>query len=227
LAERIGLISDSPGLDYSDTIGWRNALRVLGIFPATVVTLLSPFMRSRLKPREPGTWLFPCCGRRSKHAQPKAKDADTTFFHFEYFKDITFALLFLGAFTMTMTYMNPWLFISSFAGAEGYDASQGALLTGLLNGASAFGRAGLGLMSDYTGALNALLLCVSVTCISCWTLWPASSIVANPQSYGVMICFALLYGFAGGGFVSLVPTTVASIYGVNGIATRLGVFFLW
>lgn len=205
-----------------DTIGWRWALRVLGILPATVVTLLSPFMRSRLKPRQPGEF-FPWQGRKLQGA--KAQDSDKTFFHYEYFKDPVFSLIFFGAFIWTISYINPWMFISPFAAAEGYSASQGALLVGILNGASAFGRAGLGLLSDFTGALNALLICISITIMSTWALWPVSSILPNPQSYSLMIVFCVLYGCAGGGFVSLIPTTVASLYGVNGIATRLGVLF--
>lgn len=139
-----------------DTIGWRWALRVLGLFPGVVVTAFSPIMRSRLKPRVPGTAWFSCfaCFGRSKRKEEKKKDADSKVLHLEFFKDVTFSLLFTGAFIWTLAMMNVWLYISPFAASEGYNASQGALLVGILNGASAFGRVFLGLTADFFGPLS-------------------------------------------------------------------------
>lgn len=61
--------------------------------------------------------------------------------------------------------------------------------------------------------------------MSTWILWPISWALPNPSSFPVMVVFGVLYGAFGGGFVSLVPTSLASIYGVAGLATRLGMFF--
>ncbi|KAJ3336678.1 hypothetical protein HDU93_002370 [Gonapodya sp. JEL0774] len=112
-----------------------------------------------------------------------------------------------------------WRMFSDYASSLGYSASLGALAVGILNGASAGGRILMGIASDMIGPLNAMVVTLTGATISVFVVWSFSS------NYGALIAFCLLYGFCAGGFISLTPVAITSVYGVDGIATRMGMYY--
>lgn len=84
---------------------------------------------------------------------------------------------------------------------------------------SIFGRIIPGALADKFGAFNLQFIMSFLTGILCLALGlPASSNAAY-------IVFAILYGFASGGFVSLAPAQIARISNVQEIGVRTGVLF--
>jgi predicted MFS family arabinose efflux permease len=96
---------------------------------------------------------------------------------------------------------------------------QGAILIGLINGSSGFGRIMLGLNSDIFGQLNTLWVCLSLAASSILLIWPLST------NFGGLIFFSLMYGFFAGGFISLLPTCIVQLFGTKDIGTITGMVY--
>ena len=84
---------------------------------------------------------------------------------------------------------------------------------------SIFGRIIPGALADKLGPFNLQFIMSFFTGILCLALGlPAASNAA-------FIVFAILYGFASGGFVSLAPAQIARISNVQEIGVRTGILF--
>ncbi|KAK9708761.1 hypothetical protein K7432_009443 [Basidiobolus ranarum] len=146
-------------------------------------------------------------------------------------EDVTFAgylkvikdtrLLFLSSIAMVtfFGFFVPFNLIPTYAADIGLTPDQGALVAGVLNGFSAFGRLGLGILSDYIGAMNTIFLSPFVGGLSILLIWSFSS------NFGILIFFSVVYGVMGGGLISLLPIVTTSIFGLDQTATRIGIVF--
>ncbi|KAJ1332849.1 hypothetical protein BSLG_008476 [Batrachochytrium salamandrivorans] len=93
---------------------------------------------------------------------------------------------------------------------HGLTREQGALLVGILNGASGVGRIVLGFVADYIGATNAITMCVTVATLLVFGLWPVAT------TFSTILAFVLLFGFFVGGSAALMRTVVAHLFGSKG-----------
>ena len=96
--------------------------------------------------------------------------------------------------------------------------ASAALASGLLatfNLASAVGRVGFGMLGDLIGPISSLVLALTVNALSMLAIWPASSSVAP------LVVFIVVNGFGAGGFFSLIPSVVGSVYGNTRTANAL------
>jgi MFS family permease len=132
------------------------------------------------------------------------------------FQDPLFALLFVSTSLATFTLFVPPFFLPLYATSIGLNKRTGAILVASYNFCSALGRLGLGYASDIFGPLNTLLFTLSLSAISVLAIWPVSTSLAP---LGV---FVVLNGMAGGGFFSLAPTVVGSVFGAHRVPIVLG-----
>jgi MFS family permease len=134
-------------------------------------------------------------------------------------KDARFIRLFMTAVFASFGYFIPFFFIPVYAKYYGMSTSQGALIVGLTNGASAIGRIFLGIFADRFGHVNLLWTCLTMAPISVLTIWPFA------QHFPSLALFGIAYGFFIGGFISLFPTAIQKLFGQNNIATITGMVY--
>lgn len=131
----------------------------------------------------------------------------------------------------------PPFFLPSYATTIGLSSSQGAGLVAGYNVASLVGRLGFGASSDRLGPLNVLILTLIVNAISFLAIWPVSKTVVPLVFFVVLngaanvrLCAHLtskhvadfrfsLLAYLQGGFFTVMPTVVGSLFGT----ARLGV----
>ncbi|KAK9765400.1 hypothetical protein K7432_006313 [Basidiobolus ranarum] len=167
-----------------DVVGFRWTLRIIGICAFVILSIASTLLKTRLK------------------SPPRGALIDLSLFKQRYFQ-----LLFSGAFILSIGYMIPFFHVSNYAVFNGMSASQGALITGFINGASAVGRVVLGLVADKLGRINAIALCVLLDSIIILVFWPFAS------TFSSVFAFSILYGFFGGGYISMLPVVSAELFG--------------
>ncbi|KAK4048906.1 hypothetical protein OIV83_004462 [Microbotryomycetes sp. JL201] len=186
------------------------ALRILGL---TFLTLNLPaaWMLKSRTPRVPWT-------RKQDKDKKTADDDDQAtaaqFVDWRLFKDIRFSLFFIAAAIVVFPLFVPAFFIPVFARSSlGLSSGAAAAVLAGFNVASAVGRIAFGIGADvYLGSVNALFICLAGFAVSTLLIWPfATSIVP-------LALFAVLSGLTAGGFFSLIPGVLATLFGTKTLA---------
>ncbi|KAF9214157.1 hypothetical protein BGZ59_004214 [Podila verticillata] len=107
----------------------------------------------------------------------------------------------------------------AFAVFHGETATTGALMIGILNGASLLGRLSLGFVTDRVGRINMLFICALISGLSILCIWSVATTVP------VLTVFAVVYGFTCGGYFSVIPSVIADIYGLDRLTTVTGLLY--
>ncbi|KAJ3221679.1 hypothetical protein HK099_003235 [Clydaea vesicula] len=96
---------------------------------------------------------------------------------------------------------------------------DGALAVAIYNASSSIGRIFMGLIADLgPGYAWSYLSCFSLHGLSILLIFiPASQ-------YSVLILFSVIGGFLSGGIISLVPTVIAQLFGMNSLASIVALF---
>lgn len=109
-------------------------------------------------------------------------------FDYRLFKSLDFWALSIWAIFSIIGYVTLSFSLPSYAISIGLSKQQGALIGALLNVAQAFGRPGVGFLSDHVGRFRMTAI-ASATCgLTCFVIWIFA------RSYGVLILFAILTG---------------------------------
>ncbi|KAI8910721.1 major facilitator superfamily domain-containing protein [Powellomyces hirtus] len=179
------------------SLGWRWALRITAFMAGLVILFAAAIMRVRYRAPK----------KLAGGASSVVRDP------------LFWRLYGLGLFC-SMGYYVPFFFMPAFAANNGLSASTGALLIGLLNGASAVGRLAMGFSADILGPTNTLVACITISTMSVLAFWPFAT------TFPAMLAFVLLYGLAIGGFISLLPSVIAGFYIKTGhLATITGMIY--
>ncbi|SCV71969.1 BQ2448_4663 [Microbotryum intermedium] len=111
----------------------------------------------------------------------------------------------------------PPFFLPLYASALGMSSLSGSLLLAGFNLASAAGRIGFGLGADrYLGSLNSHILCLFVFGVTTFIIWPLATTLTP------LVIFAIVNGAVNGGFFSLMPGSVASLFGTATFSVTFG-----
>ncbi|KAJ7366821.1 putative monocarboxylate transporter [Mycena albidolilacea] len=133
------------------------------------------------------------------------------------FKNPTFLLLFFGAAIALFPLFVPPFFLPLFASSLGLSSLTGSLLLAGFNLASAAGRIICGLGADrLLGSTNAQILCLFASAITTFIIWPLAT------SLPPLAIFAVVNGFAAGGFFSLMPGVVSGLFGSSRLSSVFG-----
>ncbi|KAF9100269.1 hypothetical protein BGX29_009302 [Mortierella sp. GBA35] len=145
---------------------------------------------------------------------------DKSFFEaLKVFKDPQFLSLSIAELAASIGFLIPLYYMQTYAVFIGLSAEKGALILGLTSGASLAGRVLLGLISDYVPNSSALLFCSWATALAIVVLWTIA------RSFGVLLLSGILFGFFGGGYLSLVPVAVADSFGTLQMASTIGLMY--
>ncbi|KAJ2758686.1 hypothetical protein H4S06_002589 [Coemansia sp. BCRC 34490] len=179
------------------SIGWEWALRITGLLIVAISVCFSPLMKKRI------------------HLARREKIID-----FSALRNINFVVLFISTLLAAGGYFMPYYFMSSYAVVVLKEPSAwSANIAAILNSGSVVGRIATGLLADRIGALNALVITAFISSFAVLVVWLPF------KSLGALIAAALLFGFASGSLVSLVPVVTANMFGIKRLPSIMGLIF--
>ncbi len=134
------------------------------------------------------------------------------------FRSRQFVLLYVSWVLATTALFVPFVFLPVFARDHGAGAVAAAGLLSLIGGVSILGRIVLGPLGDRLGVVPLFKLTVLMMALS-YALWFFAS------SYAWLAMFAVLLGVAYGSRIAAALAVLIEYFGVENLATTLGVFF--
>lgn len=191
-----------PKLLPSVGFGW--AIRICGFIMLVMLVAANALVRSRIQPTPRATKIRDYYGPFTERAFLMLVVA-STFGFFAMFIPINYVIL--------------------QAQTEGISPSIASYLLSILNAGSMPGRVLPGYLGDKLGRFNVMISMCVLSFLSILVLWLPGSLLA-PRSAPVYIIFSILYGFASGAFVGMVPALLVQISpDLSKIGTRQGVLF--
>ncbi|KAK4153976.1 major facilitator superfamily domain-containing protein [Chaetomidium leptoderma] len=172
-------------------VGFAWSCRVLAFIMLGLAIPSNLFIKTRLTPA------------KGRDGRPKVQ---SVWPDFSVFKDARFAFASLGIFFMEWGLFVPLTFIVSFAVDHGQDATESYLLLAYLNAGSVLGRVLPGFLADRFGRFNIIIVTITLCIITTLALWlPAGT------SEGLLIAYAVTFGFASGSNLGLVPVCLGQL----------------
>lgn len=163
-----------------------------------------------------GALLLAACGLLAAAPPISANAAPRPIAHLASSQDFT--ILYISALLASVTIYVPFVYLPDFAQSRGIGDVPAAALVGFIGAASMAGRLSFGPIADRIGILKLYKTSLLVMALS-YAIWP----LAN--SYLILILFTIVMGVAYGGMVSLSPTVVAGLFGVEDLGTVLGALY--
>ncbi|KAF3763283.1 MFS general substrate transporter [Cryphonectria parasitica EP155] len=133
------------------------------------------------------------------------------------FTEPAFALTLAANFLFYWGMFIPYNYILLQARAAGMSENLIDYLIPILNAVSIFGRILPGLAADKFGRFNVMIAITSLSAIMTLAVW-----IPAANSSAAIVVFIALFGFASGGFVSLMPTLIAQLSDIRQIGVRTG-----
>ena len=127
-----------------------------------------------------------------------------------------FGYMYFSGFFITLALFVPFVFLVSYARAQGIDDVAAASLVGIIGGTSIAGRLGFGALGDKISRMRLFQSTYMIIAFS-YLVWLFSS-----HSFTLMTVYAVLLGGGYGGFIVLSPVVAAEIFGLVGLGTILG-----
>ncbi|KAJ5195399.1 major facilitator superfamily domain-containing protein [Penicillium cinerascens] len=186
------------------TIGFGWTLRITAFIILALLIIANLTVRSRIAP-------VPRPVKFSDYTSP--------------FSEIPFVLLMLASCCGFFAMFVPINYIVLEAQQDGIDRDLAGYLLTILNAASLPGRILPGYLGDKLGRFNIMIAMCSLSAVVILALWLPSTLL-SPGSVAVYVIFSMMYGFASGAFVGMVPALLSQISpDVTKIGVRQGVLF--
>ncbi|KAH8805460.1 monocarboxylate permease-like protein [Xylogone sp. PMI_703] len=151
-----------------------------------------------------------------KSRLPPARTPFTVKEYFMPFVEVPFLLLAIGSLLLYLGAFLPFNFTIVQAKEAGMSANLADYLVSIINAASIFGRIFPSHLGDLYGVFNVCIVFTFFSGVISLALWlPATS--SAP-----IIVFAILYGFASGLTLAIIPALVASISDIQKLGFRVG-----
>ncbi|KAJ2614128.1 hypothetical protein H4S08_001863 [Coemansia sp. RSA 1365] len=180
------------------SLGRPWAMRVTGIISMAAVLAVSPWMRVRLVPN------------RSERL-----------IDWSMVKDLRFNMFLIALVFAIAAYFGPFYQIPSYSVLVLHKSENwGSNMDTLMNGLSIVGRLVVGLLADAVGPLNLLILNMALAAVSLLVLWVPFDTVET------LVAVDLLFGFAIGGVVSVIPVVAAEVFGLARLPSIIGLLFI-
>jgi MFS family permease len=133
----------------------------------------------------------------------------------------------LGAALQSAAYYTPVFFFASFARTLGYSQASSANFIAISNAANAVGKIAIGYAADRMGRLNTLFLTTLVSSVAVLALWLPSSLSTSQSSGSALfIVFTVFYGVFASAYVSLFPTSLVELFGVQNFVGVNGALYM-
>ncbi|KAG9000239.1 hypothetical protein FRB93_012779 [Tulasnella sp. JGI-2019a] len=139
------------------------------------------------------------------------------------FKDPIFWSLALCMLFTVYGYLPPFVLLTTFTVEKCPNISSQLSVapTSVMNFASAFGRALMGLLADRIGVSNAFFISLVISALGQLILWNLA------KGYAMIMIFSVVVGASSGNFVSLLAPVVAELFGTKKLATLSGLLILF
>ncbi|CDH58760.1 mfs transporter [Lichtheimia corymbifera JMRC:FSU:9682] len=230
---------------------WLNRRRGLGMGIVTSGSAIGgialPFIMTSLTSKVGGAWtyralgfivlgfnLIACILMKEKYPHKnKVKSADdgeqqppatkrrfTDTFDWTVIKNVNFCMWMLASMISVAGYFIPYFYLPTYTTGQGFSSHDATVIMAILSTSSFVGRVFIGYMSDRIGRLNTHLLCLFVSAISCLLLWMFA------HTYGTIMAFAVMFGFVGSSYYTVLSPLTASILGVEKFPTGLTLMLL-
>ncbi|CZR66738.1 related to monocarboxylate transporter 2 [Phialocephala subalpina] len=164
--------------------GWAVATRALGFILLFLCSTSALLVRKRLPPLN--------------NASAKLD--------FRILRNPTYAVAIAAVFMIECALFIPLTYMSSYATYMGFNDAFGSQLLIAINASSIFGRIIPGFFSDKVGRFNTMICITSIMAISVLGIWLP---VGNTK--GGILAFALIFGFASGSGINLVPVCIGQL----------------
>ena len=198
-------------------IGFRNTLRLTGVLSFVLITGAGWILK----------WHPEIESRNRLEASPGQSRLRPPLANWQVVRSRMFFAQATGAVFQAAAYYTPVYFISTYARTLGYSSTAGANFIALSNGASACGKVLLGYIADRYGRLNVLLLCTLLSAISTLALWLPSTVTTSTNTATAAFAgFVVLYSVTAGAYVSLFPTVLVELFGVQHFASVNGLLYM-
>ena len=174
-------------------LGWRWTLRIIAVTGSIVILVSSMVLKTRL----------PRVSRKTLDIKALVKTS-------------VFIRFYMSGMFGYISYTIPYYFLPMYASQYGMTTTQGALLVGIMNGASAIGRVVMGSLGDRFGQGLMLTVCLFIASFCTFVIWPLST------TFAPLVIFAVAYGISAGATSSLAFSAVSSFFGRSHIASIMG-----
>ena len=172
--------------------GFAWATRVLGFVFLFLLIIANVLIRSRL-PGKP-------ISRRNLLPDPRI------------FKDKRLAVMTAALFLIEWGLFVGLAFVTSFALSAGVRPTLAYQLLSILNAGSFFGRWAPGLLADKIGRVNTMIITSFLCVVTMFALWlPAALASSAHATEGLILAFALLFGFGSGSAITLGPVCAGQL----------------
>lgn len=181
------------------SIGWRWALRVLGLVALCITSV---------------------CSRFAKPHPNYRNNSHSTVIQVSVLKSPLFHLQMLCGLFQSMAYLIPLVYMATYGTTLGFTSNQGATFIAVNNVVNAASKILLGLCADYIGRANMLFLCCTASMITVYGLWLI-------PTKGTFVSFVVLYGIVSGPIISLLPACLSETFGVQVYYSVSGMLYLF
>ncbi|KAJ5382314.1 hypothetical protein N7517_000225 [Penicillium concentricum] len=179
-------------------IGFAWAIRIIALVCALLCSIACLTLRTRLPPKKAVASL-----------------------DFKALKDIKYGSATLAVFFAEFAAFIPITYITSYTLHSGFDEQLSYAILVFLNLGAVFGRFLPGLVADRMGRFNVMI----VNCLMCslftLILWLCGDLV-EPKSLGIVIGYAVLFGFWSGSAISIAPVCISQVCEIQDYGKRVG-----
>lgn len=180
-----------------NSLGWRTTLQILALVNLVGLITCSALITRRL---------------------PTAHHLVIVGNSLEFLQNANFMCLIFGYFIYILGMFVPYTYLVIYAESKGVSRNNAVLILSITGITNAIGRIIIGELADMVGKLNMLKISMICGCIStfCWL---------SCDNFNSIMVYGVVYGFFGGGAVSLLPSIAADILGVKKISTLVGFLY--
>ncbi|KAI8331623.1 major facilitator superfamily domain-containing protein [Choanephora cucurbitarum] len=160
--------------------------------------------------------------RPPKNAEPTQRESYSQLYQKQkqLMKSRSFQIMFLMGIVTTFGYLTPAFFLASYAEYLGLNPWVGSNLGAITSAVNTISMLVIGWISDRTGRFNGLFICTFLAGVFTLTLWTTATSEVSIWIYVV------LYGFFGGGYLSLNGAALPEVAGYDNISAANGLFYI-
>ncbi|KAI8348035.1 major facilitator superfamily domain-containing protein [Choanephora cucurbitarum] len=133
-------------------------------------------------------------------------------------KSPSFLLWCTADIVIELSYYTPLFFLPSYATYLGLSDTQGSCLISVTASCNAIGRILSGHAADHIGHINTIILTCLFAGLSAFFIWTFA------YSFPLLVLFSIVFGFFGGAFVTLSPSTTAIVTGMDKFRSGYSIF---
>lgn len=210
---------------FNASFGYRNALRVSGGITSALIVAGGLFIEwdpvSKTKYAEENARLA-----QRPHSLLR-KLWEIPLIDWRIAKSRKFCAQILSGSLQAGAYYTPVFFFSAYARTLGYSPAAGARFIAINNMCNAVGKIIIGFAADRYGRINVLLLSTAISALGSLIFWlPSTQVTALASGRGLFIAYSIVYGFFASPYVSLFPTTLVEVFGIQYFASVNGALYM-